>query len=219
MFKQRFPSAFSRASYLSLFRASCPPPLRGQLRCSRRSCGAVLVQRKVTQRKHTPAMRSPGILPCESAKLLRGSLTARPCADIELGAIHRAHPSGLSSAASPHRRGPVSARRARQRQKIRAVLMRLALDLAPPFAAPSIAGCAGETRRAIAMDRDRRASAQGCAVVRDRRSREAQGTSRAARGAESGVHFSWLLLFVQAKRSDPLAGREWKLCFERMACQ
>jgi hypothetical protein len=35
--------------YFSLLRASCPPPLRGRLRRSRRSCGAVGTQREVTR--------------------------------------------------------------------------------------------------------------------------------------------------------------------------
>src|SRR5690606_9034497 len=43
--------------HFSLLRASCPPPLRGRLRRSRRSCGAVLRQRKVTKRKATRMKR------------------------------------------------------------------------------------------------------------------------------------------------------------------
>jgi hypothetical protein len=35
---------------LALLRASCPPPLRGQLRCSRRSCGAVPKSRQKARR-------------------------------------------------------------------------------------------------------------------------------------------------------------------------
>jgi hypothetical protein len=43
---KELPLAFRRAGDFSLLRASCPSPLRGQLRCSRRSCGAVPVQEK-----------------------------------------------------------------------------------------------------------------------------------------------------------------------------
>ena len=56
------------------------PALRpsGQLRCSRRSCGAVLVQRKGTKRKDTPSGPVSGLLPADCAIGLRGSLTVHP---------------------------------------------------------------------------------------------------------------------------------------------
>jgi len=49
------------------------PALRpaGQLRCSRRSCGAVRAQREVTKRKCTPDPRPPDILSCGCASGLR----------------------------------------------------------------------------------------------------------------------------------------------------
>src|SRR4051812_4373615 len=71
-----------------------PSAPSGQLRCSRRSCGAVLAQRKVTKRNGTHRARSPGILPSDSAIALRGSQTAHPCADCELARIVRAIPYG-----------------------------------------------------------------------------------------------------------------------------
>jgi hypothetical protein len=56
-----------------------------------RACNfSLLVQRKVTKRKHTPAPRSPGILPSEFASALRGSLNAHPCTYNELARIVRA---------------------------------------------------------------------------------------------------------------------------------
>jgi len=64
--KQSFHSAFGRAGNFSL-----------------------LVQRKVTKRKHPPAARSPGILPCEFARALRGSLNVHPCTCNELARIVR----------------------------------------------------------------------------------------------------------------------------------
>jgi hypothetical protein len=56
------------------------PALRpsGQLRCSRRSCGAVLVQRKGTKRKDSPSGPVSGLLPADCAIGLRGSLTVHP---------------------------------------------------------------------------------------------------------------------------------------------
>ena len=41
----------------------------------------------------------------DCASWLRGSLTARPCADSELARIHSGHPSGLFCASSPPRNG------------------------------------------------------------------------------------------------------------------
>ncbi len=43
--------------------------------------------------------------PHDYASWLRGSLTARPCADSELARIHSGHPAGLFSAISPPRNG------------------------------------------------------------------------------------------------------------------
>ncbi len=63
-------------------------------------------QEKVTKEKATPVERSPGILPCDFASVLRGSLN-----------VHRVHaanwrascapPCGLSCAHSPPHRGPI----------------------------------------------------------------------------------------------------------------
>ena len=43
--------------------------------------------------------------PRDYARWLRGSLTARPCADSELARIHSGHPAGLFCANSPPRNG------------------------------------------------------------------------------------------------------------------
>ena len=60
----------------------------------------------VTERKHTPVRRSSGILPCECARLLRGSLNAHPCAYNELARILRATLRAflriLAAAEGPH---------------------------------------------------------------------------------------------------------------------
>ena len=60
-------------------------------------------QEKVTKEKATQVVRSPGILPCESARLLRGSLSAHPCTRSELARIVRASLRPfLRSLAAPH---------------------------------------------------------------------------------------------------------------------
>jgi hypothetical protein len=46
--------------------------------------------KRSNQEKCTPVMRSPGILPSDFARLLRGSLNARPCTCNELARIVRA---------------------------------------------------------------------------------------------------------------------------------
>ena len=72
------------------------PALRpsGQLRCSRRSCGAVLVQRKGTKRKDTPSGPVSGLLPADCAIGLRGSLTVHPWTATNARASY-ARPFGL----------------------------------------------------------------------------------------------------------------------------
>jgi len=63
---------------------------------------SLLAQREVTKRKGTPAVAVAGLLPGDYVRTLRGSLTARPCAGSELGAIHRADPFGAFPS-RPHR--------------------------------------------------------------------------------------------------------------------
>ena len=57
--------------------------------------------KKGNRKKHTPVVRSPGILPCDCASRLRGSLSAHPCAHNELARIVRAT---LRAFPSPPRR-------------------------------------------------------------------------------------------------------------------
>ncbi len=59
-----------------------------------------------SKEKATPMQRSPGILPCDCAQRLRGSLTAPPCAGSQLARILASHPAGLFSATAPLHRGP-----------------------------------------------------------------------------------------------------------------
>ena len=61
----------------------------------------------MAQRKPTPQQWSPGILPYDCAKLLRGLLTAHPCAGSKLARIHASHPSGISYTSLPLLRGPI----------------------------------------------------------------------------------------------------------------
>ncbi len=59
--------------------------------------------------KHGPKMRpwrvGRAVKPHDCASRLRGSLTARPCADSELARIHSGHPAGFSESTSPPRNG------------------------------------------------------------------------------------------------------------------
>ena len=82
-----------------------------------------------------------------------------------------------------------------------------AFDLAPDLRVPV---CRGEGRSEMLAESRARCARVRC-THRDVRSTNPGLTSRTAEGgAASGVHFSWLLLFVQAKRSDPRAGRARK---------
>ena len=96
---------FSRQGFHSPAGA-CPSWSEAFTRLRRASHFPLLAQRKVTKGKGTPMPRSPGILPCDFARVLRGSLTAHPCAGSELAGIPAGHPAGLFSAPSPRHRGP-----------------------------------------------------------------------------------------------------------------
>jgi hypothetical protein len=61
--------------------------------------------KKSNPKKHPPVWRSPGILPCESASVLRGSLNVHPAHAANWRASC-APPYGLSSAHSPPPQGP-----------------------------------------------------------------------------------------------------------------
>jgi hypothetical protein len=145
------------------------PALRpsGQLRCSRRSCGAVRAQEKVTKEKGTPqAARSAGSCPLttRSGYGVRGLSIHGP----QRTRAHRARaPSGRSSTRSPGRKGtPVEERRAparrsdwRRRTGVRALRFRV------PF------GAGGRRTRRPAGARAGRARVRrdaGCIVVEPR---------------------------------------------------
>ena len=69
--------------------------------------------REVTKRKGTPMPRSPGILPCDFARGLRGSPTVHPCTDVERAGFQ---PPPLRADPAPPLRAigvPVSAHPAR----------------------------------------------------------------------------------------------------------
>jgi len=68
------------------------------------------VQEKVTKEKHTLGIALFGLLPEKSASATCVPLTARPCADSGIGAIHRAAPSGIAAAAAAMQREPGAAR-------------------------------------------------------------------------------------------------------------
>ena len=127
-----FRSPFGRASYLSL-----------------------LMQTKVTQRKPHPAARSPGSgncscvalppasMPSPALRVREGATGFAECTSVcmqRTGAHRARQPAAFPTPPSPHRRGPVSARRARQSKErpdvlcsaLLALLALLAFDLGPP---------------------------------------------------------------------------------------
>ena len=81
------------------------------------------------QRNTPPVARSPGILPSESARGLRGSLNARPCACSERARIVRATLRASSSTRSPRHRGPRLGGILPQKQQQRLALVALEVGL------------------------------------------------------------------------------------------
>jgi len=96
-------------------------------------------------------VRSSGILPCECAIALRGSLDARPCAFSELARIVRATLRAVSPCARRALRGPFFGGILPQKPEhnshellIEAVQGCTASWIPAPFAVPSIAGDGGK---------------------------------------------------------------------------
>jgi len=80
------------------------------------------VQEKVTK-ENTPQNIAPGAHPALRVRVSgRASLTAPPCADSEVGAIHRAAPAGVSDRC---RRNVMGACKAKAARILRARLWRL----------------------------------------------------------------------------------------------
>jgi len=77
------------------------------------------------QRNTPPVARSPGILPCECASGLRGSLSAHPCARSELARILRATLRAFPPPARRATGGPVWAASCRRSNSNRACLLLL----------------------------------------------------------------------------------------------
>jgi len=77
--------------------------------------------KKGNRKKHTPVVRSPGILPCDCASRLRGSLSAHPCAHNELARIVRATLRAIlrllaAPQGAPFERHPAAEERSRAKQ-------------------------------------------------------------------------------------------------------
>ncbi len=117
--------------------------------------------KKANQRNTPPVARSPGILPSDFARVLRGSLDVRPCTFSERPHIVRA--LLRTDPAHPRRAtgGPVSAASCRRSQDSRpksvsafvnAVLGCTAPWIPAPFAVPSIAGDGGKCPQGRAHD-------------------------------------------------------------------
>ncbi len=194
--------------------ASYCVPLQCSARVRRAGDFLLLAQEKVTK-ENAPQSIAPFWHPAQRVRVSgRVPLTAHPCPDNGIGAIHRADPAGVFDRC---RRNAMGTRKSRSSALLRAEAKsppRRALDSALDLRVPV---CRGEGRSEMSVG-----SRAGCARVRCL-DREVQSTnpglsSRTAAGsAASGVHFFWLLFFVQAKKSDPRAGRARK--GERMRVQ
>ncbi len=184
-----FGSSLSLGGFGSLFRS----PRR--LACY----FSLLAQREVTKRKGTPIPRSPGILPCDCARRLRGSPTVHPCTDVELAGIHAGHPAGLFSAPSPRHRSPVSAHPARPRQgSLRSGVPGLLLFGSPAVAPRSGVGQRGKANCLRPWMAELFAGRWTASTAGNR-----LGEAHAAR--MPGCPVLWLLSFGQAKESNALA--------------
>ena len=160
-----------------------------------RACYFLCLCKESNQRNTPPVARSPGILPSECARVLRGSLSAHPCARNELARIVRA----TLRAFPPHPRratgGPAWAASCRRSNSNRSHLLLLRqVSGEAKDCIDAVQGCtdscmnrrhsrrrasqgtAEEARRGARTMRARRLSAQGRAVSRPRRPREAQSS-------------------------------------------
>ena len=99
----------------TLLRSAASMPFFTRLR--RASHLSLLGQRNMAQRKATPMQRSPGILPYDFAKELRGWLTVHPCTGSQLARIPASHPAGFPTFLCRRIGAPGSAHRARQSEK------------------------------------------------------------------------------------------------------
>ena len=138
----------------TLLRRAASLPFFTRLR--RASHLSLLGQRNMAQRKATPVQRSPGI----RQLLLRGSTscihavaclptaqrdsggspTVHPWTDVELGAIHYAHPAGLSYVTLPLHRGPFYCASCVARAKQIAAHHRFALAFPSPASREKVPG-------------------------------------------------------------------------------
>ena len=109
-FAARHPCLFSlasrRASHFSLS-GHCAAGAARTAQLARRAKGRMPGVKKVTKEKATPIQRSPGSCPATAQRDSGGSPTVHPWTDVELGAIHCAHPSGFPYVTLPLHRGPI----------------------------------------------------------------------------------------------------------------
>ncbi len=99
----------------TLLRSAASLPYFTRLR--RASHLSLCGQRNMAQRKATPMQRSPGILPSDCAKELRGWLTVHPCTGSQLARIPASHPAGFPTFLRRYIGAPGSAHRARQSEQ------------------------------------------------------------------------------------------------------
>ena len=209
------------------FRNKASVPLRGP------GHFLLLVQEKVTKEKHTLTLRFSGSCP-KSPRQRPGSAEGTSMYPAE-SARSRADPDGPDRPLPPQREGAPERRAScAPEQNLRytvallspfpfafpfrlsllvfrfslfASARRSALLLGPHCIAAAAAAMPAGAARWIAPIPP---LAHGCAIG-GTQVEAAYFSGRSPKSAMPGVHFFWLLFFVQAKKSDPLAVGEWKL--------
>ena len=178
-----------------------------------RACNFSLpVQSKVTQRKHTPAGRPPGILACGCARCVRVPLTARRCADSGMSAIHRGPPAGFCSRCRPPCRGPNRSALLRAEEKAGALQLLLlrqdAARMGPLWCGEGAQEKPAGWRAQCAPVRCMYMDVHSANPVAPSRTRRAGCPESAPPGWPS----LWLLSLGHTRQSSSLANGERKLC-------
>ena len=161
--------------------------------CGRAGNFSLLVQRKVTKRKHTPSSAPSGHPALQVRERVPG-VAERTSMCAQRPRAHPARaPSGFSSTRSPRHRGPIWAASCRRSSRSQFLLLRQVcretndrIDAVQGCTDSWInrrrsrcrasQGAAENVRRGARRMRARRLRAQGCALRRPRRTREAQGS-------------------------------------------
>jgi len=190
---------------LALLRASCPSPLRGQLRCSRRSCGAVPKSRQKARhrtrcpaahhaRRGVPVLLGAGGVVWQHVRVLSADARtscARPCGHFppSPAMLGTANGAGIHEAVHPCTTSWNSSGEL-------LLLRQDAAQTGPPVARR---GCAGKVRRRAHTMCARSLNVHG-RTSSEPRSSLAESEGRMPGDRATGGVFLWLPFFAQAKK-------------------